>query len=107
MRRRIAHVAQHGEFAVHFGGHRSPFVAQSDVYGEMRMQPPVILDVASGQSLPETARRQRLRISYVQGDGLIGEKARQRSEDKLTVRVAQRQDVAAHPLDGEAELQRV
>src|SRR3984957_5109793 len=59
------------EFAVRFGRHSRHFISHADVQGQMRADPPVILNVTSHNTLAEVARRERTSQTGVEGLGKV------------------------------------
>src|SRR6266436_5503230 len=104
MRLRISKVTQNGQLSLHLCRNGRHFVTQTEIEGNIRSPPPVVLQVSSDDRLAKSSLGDGTRDRRTQRERLIGQKVRERAEGKFSSAVRNRQDIIPQALDIHAEL---
>src|SRR6266404_4590042 len=103
MRLRIGKVTQNGQLSLHLCRYGRHFITQTEIQGNIRSPPPVVLEVCSDDSLTKSSLGDRTRDRRTQGERSIGQKIRQRAEGKFSSAVGNCEDIVPQALDIHAE----
>src|SRR6266403_903815 len=99
MRLCIGKVTQNGQLSLHLCRYGRHFIAHTEIEGNIRSPPPVVLQVCSDDRLAKSSLGDRTRDRRTQRERSIGQKIRQRAEGKFSSAVRNRKEIIPQALD--------
>src|SRR5882757_2585518 len=97
-------MTQNGQLSLYLCRNGRHFIAQTEIEGNIRSPPPVVLQVGSDDRLAKPSLGDGTRDCRAQQEGLIGYKIRERAERKFSSAIGNCENVVAQTLGIYTEL---